>query len=52
MKEAYTELLGWFCRGKKMSQLQNSWFLGVNLYFDEDFKVEGISSETVVVLGN
>ena len=44
MKELYMELLKKFCTGKKYLELQNSWFFHTNIYFDQSFKVEGITA--------
>ena len=40
----YLDLLRHYCKGKRYLQLQNSWFLYINLYFDASIKVDGVSS--------
>jgi hypothetical protein len=45
MIETYKDLLDMFCKGKKFLQLQNSWFLHVNIYFDMSLTIDGISRE-------
>ncbi len=43
MNLVYMDLLKKFCIGKKYLQLQNSWFFHVNVYFDFNVTVEGLS---------
>ena len=45
MKDTYLKLLKTFCKGKKIMNLQQSWFMHVNLYFDHSLEVTGITTK-------
>ena len=46
MKDTYLKLLQKFCIGKKIMDLQQSWFMHVHLYFDHlALEVAGITTE-------
>ena len=40
----YLDVLRHYCKRIRYLQLQNSWLLHINLYFDASIKVDGVSS--------
>ena len=52
MRDLYHKLLKKFCTGKKYLELQQAWFMHINLYFDDSCTVPGLAAPDAVVLSS